>query len=203
MPTARHPVGLALLAFLVALPALAQDAPPVPKMFQGLQGQKGQWQMEFLEGSGREGKGKPPTMTLCTDNLMRQQGDRPAAKAESQCKRRLLKDTPDEAVMESVCPDSKSVVSMTREGPKSMLMSMTSTSSRGERTMKMRYTHLGPCREGQGTVSVDPNSEQCRKLKARVEKMDPEKSCAKRKADREECEQRMRDTAAKLSAMCK
>jgi hypothetical protein len=83
-----------------------------------------------------------------------------------------------------------------------MLMTMSSTSKRGPTEMKMRYTHLGPCREGQGAVSFDKNSEQCKKMKERAAKMDPVKQCARQKSDREACEQRMRDLAAQMSAMC-
>jgi len=190
-----------LIACSVAFisPALAQDAPPVPKMFKGMQGQKGQWQMEMLEGGGRA---KGMTMSICTDNLMKPPAAKDAPKAESKCKHKLLKDTADEAVMESVCPERKSTITMKRESAKSMLMTMQSTGARGEQNMKMRYTHLGPCREGQGTVTLDKDSEQCKKLRERAAKMDPAKQCARQKSDREACEQRVRDSAAQLSAMC-
>jgi hypothetical protein len=192
----------AFLGALLAFPAPAQDTPPVPKLFEGMPGGKGQWQVEFLEGA--PGKAKPPTMTLCTDNVVRsqQQQERQAAR-RAQCTQRLLKDTPTEAVIESACPDATSTVTMTRDGPSSVLMAIQSSGARGERSMKMRYTHLGACREGQGALSFDRDSEQCRKLRARAEKMDPEKACARTKGDRAECEQRMRDTVAKLSEMCK
>ncbi|MND02059.1 hypothetical protein D3C83_213070 [compost metagenome] len=65
-------------------------------------------------------------------------------------------------------------MTLKRDG-KSVLMDIASKSARGERTMKMRYTHLGPCKEGQGAVSLDKDSEQCRKLRARAERMDPAK----------------------------
>jgi len=55
-----------------------------------------------------------------------------------------------------------------------MLMSMQSSGPKGPQTMKMRYTHLGACREGQGTVTLDKNSEQCKKMRERAAKMDPE-----------------------------
>jgi hypothetical protein len=127
-------------------------------------------------------------------------GEKP--RAEPGCKYRLLKDTADEAVMESVCPERKSTVTLKREGAKSMLMTMSSSGKRGEQNMKMRYTHLGPCREGQGAVTFDKNSEQCRKMRERAAKMDPAKQCARQKSDRETCEQRVRDAAKQLSAMC-
>ena len=193
----------ALALVLAAAPALAQDTPPVPKMFQGMQGQKGQYQVEILEGGGRAGKGAP-TMTVCTDNLMRSPSAKDGGKprGEPGCKYRLVRDTADEAVMETTCPERQSTVTMKREGAKSMLMTMSSTGKRGPTEMKMRYTHLGACREGQGAVSFDKNSEQCQKMRERAAKLDPQKQCARQKTDREACEQRIRDAAAQLSAMC-
>lgn len=131
--------------FLLATPALGQDM-PVPKMFQGMDGQKGRWQMEILESSAR---GKGLSMTMCTGNPIEE-----AAKARSRrgpdCKHRLLKDTADEAVLESECKERKSTVQIKRDG-NSMLASIDSTGSpRGPQSMKMRFTHLGPCREPPG-----------------------------------------------------
>jgi hypothetical protein len=193
----KMPVVSVLLIFVTT--AFAQDV-PVPKMFRGMEGQKGQYQVEILEG-GRAGAAKAPVMTLCTDNLMNSASERAKPRAESDCKHRLLKDTANEAVMESVCKERTTTVTMKREG-KSMLMDISSTGPRGPQTMKMRYTHLGPCREGQGTVTFDKNSEQCRQMKEAAAKMDPAKQCARQKSDRETCEQRVRDAAAQLSAMC-
>ena len=178
--------------------AFAQDA-PVPQMFKAMQGQKGRYQVEILEGGGRAGAGSK--VTLCTDNLMKS----PAAgrpRAESGCKHRLLKDTADEAVMESACKERTSTVTLKRESAKSVHMAISSTGARGPQEMKLRYTHLGPCREGEGTVSFDKDSEQCRKIRERAAKMDPARQCARDKGDRETCEQRVRDAAAQLSAMC-
>ena len=188
----------ALFMLTVSIPAFAQDM-PVPKMFKGMQGEKGQWKMEILEGGGRAGKGT--TLTLCTDNLMDQAAGRGKPKSESSCKHKLLKDTADEAVVESECKERKSTVTMKREG-KSMLMTMESSGPKGPQSMKMRATHLGPCREGQGSMSLDKNSEQCQKLRERAAKMDPAKQCARQKSDREACEQKIRDAAAQISAMC-
>ena len=192
------------LAFLLlpASIALAQE-PPVPQMFQGLHGQKGQWQVEFLEVTGREGKAKLPVMTVCTDNLLKSQEQRGRKPSEEpRCKHTLVRDTAHEAIVESECPESKNRVVMTREGPKSFLLAATSSGPRGERSSKMRYTHLGACREGQGAVTMDPNSEQCRRMKERAAKLDPEKACARTKGDRAQCEERVRETAKQLSAMC-
>ena len=139
-------------------------------MFKGMQGQKGQYQVEMLEGGARAGKAPP--MTICTDNLMKPPAGKGGARGEASCKQRLLKDTADEAVIESICDGRTSTITMKRESAKTMLMTMESTGAKGPQTMRMRYTHLGACREGQGTMSLDPNSEQCKKLKAQAAQMD-------------------------------
>lgn len=192
-----------LLAVFLSSFALA-DTPPVPKVFKGLQqGQKGQYQVEMLEGAGRAGK-TPPTMTICTDNLMKPpaEGKGKGKARDTGCTYRLLKDTADEAVIESTCDGRTSKVTMKRESAKALLMTMESTGAKGPQTMKMRYTHLGACREGQGTVTMDPNSEQCRKIRQQAAQMDPAKQCARQKANREECESRMRDMQKQFASMC-
>jgi hypothetical protein len=152
-------------------PALAQDV-PVPKMLKDLQGQKGQYRVEILEGGGRAAKGT--SITVCSENIIQDAGGR-KPRAESGCRQQLLKDTDDEAVLESVCKDRTTKVSMKREGKGVLVDIASTTESRGERNMKMRYTHLGACREGQGALTLDKDSEQCRRLRARAEKMDPAK----------------------------
>jgi len=161
------------LALLLALPlatAALADTPPVPKMFKGMQGQKGQYQVEMLEGAGKSGMQK---MTICTDNLMKPPAGAKGGKAaESSCKYKLLKDTADEAVIESTCNDRTNTVTMKRESAKALLMTMQSSGPKGPQTVKMRYTHLGACREGQGTMSLDPNGEECKQMKAQAAQMD-------------------------------
>ena len=157
-----------LLALMFTTFAYA-DNPPVPKVFKGMQGQKGQYQVEMLEGAGKSGAQK---MTICTDNLMRNQAEGKGAKRQSNCTYKLLKDTADEATIESTCDGRTSTTSIKRESAKSMLMTMESTSQKGKpQTMKMRYTHLGACREGQGAMSLDPNSEQCKQMREAAGKM--------------------------------
>jgi hypothetical protein len=141
----------AFAASTFAVICSAQDL-PVPKMFKDMHGGKGQYKVEILE-EGRSAQGekkrRPPSMTLCTDNLMNSAADRAKARAEAGCQQRLLKDTVDEAVMESVCKERRSTITLRRDG-KSMLMDIASSGPRGERSMKMRFTHLGACRDEQG-----------------------------------------------------
>jgi len=188
------------LIALLALPALA-DTPPVPKIFKGMQGQKGQYQVDVLEGAS--GKSMPQKMTVCTDNLMNQRAEAKARRSgESSCKYKLLKDTADEAVIETTCDNRTSKVTVKRESAKSMLMTMESSGPKGPQTMKMRYTHLGACREGQGAVSLDPNSEQCQKIKAQAAQMDPAKQCAKAGDNRAQCEKQVGEMRKQLAGMC-
>ena len=130
---------------LFATPAFAQEMPE-PKIFRGLEGQKGQWRMEILERSGRGSARKGASISVCTD--LANEG-REKLKPKPGCKHTLLKDTADEAVVESECTDRKSTVTLKRESDR-LLMSMERTGPRGPESMTMRYTHLGPCREGAG-----------------------------------------------------
>ena len=178
-----------LLALFAAFAAHA-ETPPVPKVFKGMQGgQKGQYQVDVLESpSGKSGKSGMNRMTICTDNLMNQQAQgksgRPSGSSSS-CKHKILKDTADEAVIETTCDNRTSKLTVKRESAKSMLMTVENSGAKGPQTMKMRYTHLGACREGQGTVSLDPNSEQCVQMRAQAAKM------------------KDRQMAERLTAMCK
>jgi hypothetical protein len=176
----------ACAAALLALPCAAADQ-PVPKMFHGMSQGKGQWRMEILDATDMPAGKKPPAMTLCTDNLASQvQQQKRSPGAESNCTRKVLKDTATEAVIESKCKERTTTVSMKRENDKSVLMDMSSSGGGAPaRSMKMRYTSLGACQGGQGPITLDRNSEQCQKIRAAIasNKMPP-------------------DQAAKLGAMC-
>ena len=191
-----------LIAALFATWALA-DTPPVPKVFKGMQGQKGQYQVDILEAGGKSNA--PQKMTICTDNLMQSPGQakgKGGSGSSSSCKHNILKDTADEAVIETTCDGRTSKVTVKRESAKSMLMSMESSGPKGPQTMKMRYTHLGACREGQGAVSMDPNSEQCQKIRQQAAKMDPAKQCAKSGDNRAQCEQQVAQMRKQFASMC-
>jgi hypothetical protein len=172
--------------------ALAAEELPMPRMLKGME--KGQWKVDILEHSDAKPGQQLPAMTMCTDNLLKQARER-------QCKQRLIKDGSDEAVMETTCSKSTVVTTMKRESPKSVLADIKSTGEHPT-SMKMRYTHLGPCREGQAAMSLDKDSEQCRKIRASVAKVDPAKDCAGAGAQRAQCEQAMRQQIAQAKAMC-
>jgi len=139
-------IAAACVALLLGTPPVLAQEMPVPKMFKGMEGQKGQWRMEILERSGRGGARKGSSISVCTD--LANEG-REKLQPKPGCKHTLLKDTVDEAVVESACTDRKSTVSLKRESD-SLLMKLERTGPRGPESMTMRYTHLGPCRAGAG-----------------------------------------------------
>ena len=188
-----------IIAAACALPlvAVAQET-QMPRMLKGME--KGQWKVDILEHSQAKGQ-KLPTMTMCTDQLMKQAKEHPAAKGDRKCKHRMVKDGSDEAVMEIACPERTVTTTMKRESSKSVLTDVRST-GKDPMNMKMRYTYVGPCREGQAAFSYDKNSEQCKKMRSSMAKMDPDKSCANAGANREQCEKTMRQQIAQMKAMC-
>jgi len=176
----NHAVRIAAVCALGLAAAVAADEVMIPKMFKGMQ--KGQWKAEMSEASFNT-SGKPmPTMIICTDNLLEQ--EKSLQKMESSCKRRFVKDTSSEAVIETVCPERTSTVTMKKVNANNVDVTVDSNGKRGPRHMKIHYTHLGACKAGQSTVVFDKDSEQCRKIRA---------AAAKAK-DREQ--------AAKMMAMC-
>ena len=185
---------------LCALPlaTLAQDM-PVPRLLKGME--KGSWRTEVLEHSEAKGR-KLPAMTMCTDNLLKQAKEQhDKGKSEQKCKQRLIKDAADETVMEITCPDNTVVTTMKRESAKSMLADIKAT-GKHPMTMKLRYTYQGACREGQAAMGMDKDSEQCKRVRESVAKMDPAKSCAGSGSNREQCESAVRQQIAQAKAMC-
>jgi hypothetical protein len=199
----------ALTALLVAAPAFAAE-PPMPRMFRGVSMDKGQWRMEILGGEhgGRTLPGGMPAMTMCTDNVLKEEGRRGGApRAREGCTYRMLKDTADEAVMETACPDGSSRVTLRREGDKRFLMQAETKGRDGPSSMRMRYTYEGACAQGPGrgpgAMSFDKDSEPCRQMKAQAAAMDPATACANAGAQRAACEARMRAATEQMQAMCR
>jgi len=143
-----------LIAAVCALPFAAADADdfPTPRMLKGME--KGQWKVETLEHSAVKPGQKLPAMTMCIDNLMKQAKEHQAAKGERQCKPRLVMDGSDEAVMEMACPQRTVITTKKRESSKAVLADMQASGDHPAH-IKMRYTHLGPCRKGQAAFSRD------------------------------------------------
>ena len=190
------------VAAAFALPlAAAADEMQMPRMLKGME--KGAWRTEVLEHSEMKPGQKIPAMTMCTDNLMQHAQENAAKnKKQSKCTHKLLKDTSSEAIMEMTCPERTVTSHMKRESSSVMLMEIDSTRDKKPMHMKMRYTHVGPCKPGQATMTLDKDSEQCQKIRQQTAKMDPAKSCAKSGADREQCEKMMREQIARAKATC-
>lgn len=195
---------LAAALLVLALSARAAE-PPVPQLFRGVTGQPGQWRMEILEmqGPGRSVRGGVAAVTLCTDNLYREARRRAERRGGAHCEHRLLKDTPDEMLMESACPDRTSRIHMRREGTTSLLMQGEVQDRRGTSTMKMRYTYEGACPGGGPAMRFDQDSDACRQMRAQIAQMNPEKSCTDAGEQRAACEARLRAAAGQLAAMCR
>jgi hypothetical protein len=117
--------------------AFAQDAPL--QVFRSVQAQKGEWQVEVLEGAR---PAKAPQTVCAEDPLAAVSYE----KRPSKCKKRLLKNTADETIREEICPNGSGTVFLKREG-KSVLMNTSSSGSNGTQKSKWRFTALGACRE--------------------------------------------------------
>lgn len=196
--------ALAAALLVLALPARAAE-PPLPQLFRGVSGSPGQWRMEVLEfdGPGRTVRGGVAAMTLCTDNLFAEARRRAGRRGGTDCERRLLKDTPDEMLMETACAERTSRIHMQREGTTSLLMQGEVQDRRGASTMRLRYTYEGACQGGAPAMRFDKDSEACRQLRAQLAQMDPDKSCAEAGERHAACEARLRAAAGRMAAMCR
>ena len=171
----NHAVRIAAVCALGFAAAVAADEVLMPKMFKGMQ--KGQWKAEMAEASANK-SGKPmPTMMVCADNLLEQQ--KSMQKMESDCKRRFVKDASSEAVIESVCPERTITTTIRKLDADNVEVTIDSTGKRGPQRMKIHYTHLGACKAGQSTVTLDKDSEQCRKIRDAAAKMKDQEQAAR------------------------
>lgn len=138
--------ALATAATLSLLPAAIAQELPLPKLLQGIPGgEKGRWKMEVLEGTGRGASRAGMSMTVCTDNVMELAQRRDRDTAAAICRHKLVKDTAEEAVVESECKERKRTLTMKRESDTSMLLTLQSNGPRGPESMKMRSTRRGSC----------------------------------------------------------
>ena len=126
-------------------PAYAQDM-PLPKLLKSMPGgEKGRWKMEVLEGTGRGASRAGMSMTVCTENVMDLAQRRDKDTGAARCTHQLLKDTADEAVVESTCKERKRTLTVKRESETSLLLTLESNGPRGAESMKMRSTRRGSC----------------------------------------------------------
>ena len=145
MNAIKRAVILAAVTLGLLSAAYAQDM-PLPKLLQGIPGgEKGRWKMEVLEGTGRGANRAGMSMTVCTDNVMDLAQRRDKDTGAASCTHKLVKDTADEAVVESACKERKRTLTMKRESETSMLLTLESNGPRGPESMKMRSTRRGSC----------------------------------------------------------
>lgn len=144
MNATRRAILAAVTLNLLPL-AHAQDM-PLPKLLQAMPGgEKGRWKMEVLEGTGRGASRAGMSMTVCTENVMALAQRRDKDTGAARCTHKLVKDTADEAVMESECKERKRTLTMKRESETSLLLTLQSNGPRGAESMKMRSTRRGSC----------------------------------------------------------
>lgn len=144
MNATRRAILAAVTLNLLPL-AHAQDM-PLPKLLQAMPGgEKGRWKMEVLEGTGRGASRAGMSMTVCTENVMALAQRRDKDTGAARCTHKLVKDTADEAVMESECKERKRTLTMKRESETSLLLTLESNGPRGAESMKMRSTRRGSC----------------------------------------------------------
>jgi hypothetical protein len=131
---------------LSLLPLAYAQEMPLPKLLKGMPGgEKGRWKMEVLEGTGRGASRAGMSITVCTENVMDLAQRRDKDSGAARCTHKLVKDTADEAVVESACKERKRTLTMKRESETSMLLTLESDGPRGPESMKMRSTRRGSC----------------------------------------------------------
>lgn len=145
MNAIRRGALLAAVALSLLAPAYAQDL-PLPQLLKDMPGgEKGRWKMEVLEGTGRGASRAGMSMTVCTENVMELAQRRDKDSGAARCTHKLVKDTADEAVVESACRERKRTLTMKRESETSLLLTLESNGPRGAESMKMRSTRRGSC----------------------------------------------------------
>ncbi len=140
-------IGAIAAAMTLSLPApaYAQDM-PLPKLLKGIPGgEKGRWKMEVLEGTGRGASRAGMSMTVCTENVMELAQRRDKNTGAARCTHKLVKDTADEAVVESACNERTRTLTLKRESETSLLLTLESNGPRGAESMKRRSTRRGSC----------------------------------------------------------
>jgi hypothetical protein len=139
-------VAVVAAVTLSLLPAAYAQDMPLPKLLKGIPGgEKGRWKMEVLEGTGRGASRAGMSITVCTENVMELAQRRDKDTGAARCTHKLVKDTADEAVVESACKERKRTLTMKRESETSMLLTLESNGPRGAESMKMRSTRRGSC----------------------------------------------------------
>jgi hypothetical protein len=197
-----------LLALAALPPAIADNEPPMPRVFKGVPTQKGSWRVEMLE-MHRPGKDAPVGlnlrgMSICMDNALQLANQGRQLVEQRGCKTRVLKDTPTVAQIEAKCEHASYRSTITREGRNRYLIEGEGAGSSGEPfSVRARYSYEGACKEGAGTVSLDKNSAQCKRMREQMANLSPDKSCGKLVDEqRKRCEAQIQQSLAQINSMC-
>jgi hypothetical protein len=200
-------VGGALLGSAAALGA--EDF-PIPLLMKDLPPTRGSWQMELLESSRKDDMKDMlgGHMKLCQTaaQAMRHERRHDDKAVEPNCTTRMLENSLSRAVMETTCkgtPPRVSKVTITRDGPRSFVITDDEEPAANGRHEKIRMSYLGPCSETDATMTLDKNSPACQQMRAHLADMDPQKSCAYATGDKQaQCIERMQRMREQMAKTC-
>lgn len=196
--------SVALVGLCFGAAAVAAEDVSSMRVMRGMPNMgKGQWTINVLEGGGA----MPRTASLCLETFAQMArspgmaGRSPQAPHDSGCTNRVIENTSERGVVETTCPEGATRATITRDGAKAFLMHAERVSPGEPYSMKARYSYDGPCQAGGAPVTLDRDSEQCRKMRA-MGSMDPAQACANAGAHRQMCEEQLRRSLAQIKAMC-
>jgi hypothetical protein len=174
--------GLAAVLLCSALAAGAETSKPRLKMFGDEPNPHGLWKTELLEASDpalMANAKRISQMAVCMDAGLEMGKD--VKPSESACTRAVLKNTSNEAQIETQCPERPTtVMTMKRESKDSIFFETIEKRKGGATTtMKGRYHYVGPCSAEDGLIKADKNSEVCQQMRAEAATTDPEAVCGK------------------------
>ena len=211
--------ALVLAALMLAAGAATAQEMPYPQVFDHAF-KKGQWRVEILQmsmGKTERAGGGMPAMSICMNDIREMGRNGPGGKnAAPDCKARLVKNTPTEAIMESVCADGTTRTTVTREGDKSYRIHSTGVRDGENYAMQARYTFEGEkcTQSGFGIGGMTPgagaaakgamrnDSPECQRARAQMGSMNPGAMCANAGANRAACEQNIQRMRSQLEAAC-
>lgn len=152
------------------------------KMFGDEPNPQGRWKTELLQAEDpvlMANARRMSEMAVCMDAGLEMGKD--VKPSESACTRAVLKNTSNEAQIETQCPERPTtVLTMKRESRDSILFETVEKRKGGEvSTMQGRYHYVGPCGPGDSLIKADKDSEVCQQLRAEAAATDPEALCAR------------------------
>ena len=198
--------ALALTMLCAALPAGAETKKPRLKMFGDQPNPHGLWKTELLEASDpalMANAKRISGMAVCMDAGLEMGKD--VKPSESACTRAVLKNTSNEAQIETQCPERPTtVMTMKRESKDSIFFETVEKGKGGTvSTMKGRYHYVGPCNASDGLIKADKDSEVCQQMRAEAAAADPEAVCGKFEgAQKVDCMRRLESSLETTRKLC-